>query len=199
MDILTWLIYGALVILALYTIFKLIKRFFSKIEERNLGKIFFMRGDYLLATCSLLVCISALGFFLLIWFCNPPTSTGGLSTALWECSKRDLANRGNLAVIYLGPLLVVTILLVAFIRRLFSIYNLTVAFEIAVYSLVFIATLPLILLMKSFQSLEETVNEQIAADDEIKRRARLAHEEINGKPSFISKPNHNKIYRQHRK
>ena len=179
MDILLILLYVVGLIAFAYLMNLLIERFYTKISTKNLGKIFFISGEKILISCTLLFCVSAYGFYSLIGDCNIQKSSGEFSALIWECSKIDLADRGNETVLSIGPLFLAIIFLSGLITRLFRKYNFVVALEITIYSIIFILTLPLVLLLAIYNA--SNLSDQEKKDMEIKRKARIAHEAVHGK------------------
>jgi hypothetical protein len=180
LDVLIYIFIAVFGLVVLFAYEKLVARFFTKIDKANLGKIFWMPPLYLLASCSALILVSLFGVYTLVNACGFSTNSAGIYTAAWECSKLAFADRGNLAVICFGPWMVITVFLAVFFKRLFGVYRAVIAFEIVVYSIVFILLLPVILLPRFFHSLGPS-REQVEKDNETRRQAQIAHEEIHGK------------------
>ena len=180
MDVLIYIFLAVFVLGVLFAYKKLVARFFTKIDKANLGKIFWMPPLYLLASCSALILVSLYGVFKLHIACGFSMDSADIYTAAWECSKLAFADRGNLAVICFGPWMIITVFLAVFFKRLFGVYRAIIVFEIVAYSIGFILLLPVILLTQLIASLEPS-REQVEKDNETRRQAKIAHEEIHGK------------------
>ena len=199
MDILIWIVAVACLIalgfIYVYvarkvnTLFSIMsERFSIRIEKENLGKVFFMPGKYLLISCSLLLYGSAFGFLYLIVNCS--SQNEALSTIIWECTKLDLAQRGNLTLVCYVPLFLAITFIIGFLVRLIRKNNFLVATEIGIYSVIFVLFLPLYLLFKLFDAVMtyfpkwwkksgELNAKRREIDREIERQAKVAHDAVN--------------------